>query len=116
MKPKFHYRFHKNPPLVPILSQLDPAQTLTPYFFNIVFNANHPIYDKVFEVVPSLQVFTTKILYAFNMSPYHVWEKSMHLFFFVSIVQVIFYEEYNNEDLQCVIFSILLLLFPSQVW
>jgi hypothetical protein len=45
-----------------------------------------------------------------------VWEKSMHLFFFVSIVQVIFYEEYNNEDLQCVIFSILLLLLPSQVW
>jgi hypothetical protein len=67
--PKVHYRVHKSPPLVLILSQIDPVQTIPSYLCNIHFN-----------VIPHLRLglpnglfpsgFPTNILYILTHSCY----------------------------------------------
>jgi hypothetical protein len=41
--PKVRFRVHKNPPLVPIPSQIDPIYTIPSYLSKIHFNIVHPL-------------------------------------------------------------------------
>jgi hypothetical protein len=41
-KPKVYYHVHKSPPLVPILSQIDPVRNTPSYLAKIHFNIVHP--------------------------------------------------------------------------
>jgi hypothetical protein len=65
---KVHYRVHKTPPLVPILSQMHLDHNFTPYSPRIQFNINlHLRLNHPSGLFPSS--FPTKTLYAFIISP-----------------------------------------------
>jgi hypothetical protein len=62
--PKVHYRVKKSPPLVPILSHINPVHTTSPSYSKINFNIIHPL---SLDLFPSY--FPTNILHALLFSP-----------------------------------------------
>jgi hypothetical protein len=64
---KLHHRVHKRPPLVPILSQVDPVHTIPSYLSKSHFNIVHHHLGLPSGLFPS--GFPTNILHAFLVSP-----------------------------------------------
>jgi hypothetical protein len=65
--PKVHYRVHKSPPLVPILSQIKPVHTITSYLRSILILSTHLLLGLPRCPFPS--GFPTNILYSFRHCP-----------------------------------------------
>jgi hypothetical protein len=65
-KPKIQYHVHESPPLIPILSQINPIHTITFYLRSILILSTHLHLGLPSCVFPS--GFPTKILHAFLFS------------------------------------------------
>jgi hypothetical protein len=68
---KFYCRVHKNPPLVPILSQMNPIRTLTTYFLRSTLILPF-IYSYVPQKVSFLHVFWLKFCMHIS-TPHECW-------------------------------------------
>ena len=91
---KVHYRIHKSPPPVPILSQIDPVHTTTPHFLKIHPNIILPSMPGSFKWSLSLR-FPTKTLYMPLPSPIGATCQA-HLILFDFITCTILGGEYSS--------------------
>jgi hypothetical protein len=80
---KVHYHIHNNPPLGPILRQINPVHALWTYPFVINFTIIFAPVPKYFKMLSSLQVFWVQfcmhflplfhVLHALPITPSFIW-------------------------------------------
>ena len=105
--PKVHYRYHKCPPPVPILSQLDPVQTTTSYFrLNIIL----PSMQGTHKWCPSLMFPHQNPVYSSHLPVRDTCPAYLILFDFIT--RTILYEEYRSLSSSLCIFLPLTVLLP----
>jgi len=91
--PKVHYRIHKCPPTVPILSQLDPVHNPTSQSRSILIFSSHLRLGLPSAFRPS--GFPTKTLYTPLLSPIRATSPT-HLILLDFITRTIFGEQYRS--------------------
>jgi hypothetical protein len=86
--PRVHYRVHKNPPLVPILSQINPVRAIRSYSSKIHFNIiNHLSLDLSSGLfycgfptkIPHVFPFAPCVLHALPISSPLTWSSQLHV-------------------------------------
>jgi hypothetical protein len=90
--PKVSYRVHKSPPLIYILSQINPVHTIASYLHKIHFNIVYPLHLGLFSGLYSSD-FPTNILYSFP-GPSFVLHAQPILILLDFIILIILGEEY----------------------
>jgi hypothetical protein len=91
--PNVHYRIHKYPPPVPILSQLDPFHNPTSYFLKIHLNIIFLVYALVSPVVSFTQVSQLNPCTHLSSAPIRA-TSSCHVIFLDLGTRIIFGKQY----------------------